>query len=85
MNALFVYFRVKLSPNVLPAQFLISGNGANHGQTRHLAPAILYEMEHIRSYLMDLSTLHQETGRSAEETCIQVCTNFLYFYFLNLY
>ncbi|XP_049823410.1 ATPase family AAA domain-containing protein 2 isoform X2 [Aethina tumida] len=64
--------KVKLSPNVLPAQFLITGNGANHGQTRHLAPAILYEMEHIRSYLMDLSTLHQETGRSAEETCIQI-------------
>ncbi|KAJ8925460.1 hypothetical protein NQ315_009294 [Exocentrus adspersus] len=64
--------KVKLSPNVRPAQLLITADGPEHGHTRHLAPAILYRMEHIHSYLLDLLMLFRETGRSPEEACIQV-------------
>ncbi|CAH1164178.1 unnamed protein product [Phaedon cochleariae] len=64
--------KVKLSPNVRPAQLIITGNGSGHGQTSHLGPAILFKMEHIHAYLLDLCMLYQETGRSAEEACIQV-------------
>ncbi|XP_023313118.1 ATPase family AAA domain-containing protein 2 isoform X1 [Anoplophora glabripennis] len=64
--------KVKLSPNVRPAQLLITGDGPEHGQTLHLAPAILFRMEHIHSYLLDLPMLFRETGRSPEEACIQV-------------
>ncbi|KAG5890643.1 hypothetical protein JTB14_034932 [Gonioctena quinquepunctata] len=64
--------KVKLSPNVRPAQLLITGDGSEHGQASHLAPAILFKMEHIHAYLLDLAALYQETGRSAEEACIQV-------------
>lgn len=63
---------MKLSPNVRPAQLLITGDGPEHGQTLHLAPAILFRMEHIHSYLLDLPMLFRETGRSPEEACIQV-------------
>ncbi|CAH0551689.1 unnamed protein product [Brassicogethes aeneus] len=64
--------KVKISPNVRPAQLLITGNGSEHGQTCYLAPALIYQMEHIHTYLLDLATLYQETGRSAEEACIQI-------------
>ncbi|RZB40407.1 Bromodomain and/or AAA domain containing protein, partial [Asbolus verrucosus] len=63
---------VKLSPNIRPAQLLLLGESPDCGQTLHLAPAILYKMEHIHAYILDLATLFKETGRSAEETCIQV-------------
>ncbi|XP_074037213.1 ATPase family AAA domain-containing protein 2 isoform X2 [Leptinotarsa decemlineata] len=64
--------KVKLSPNLRPAQLLITGDGPEHGQTSHLAPAILFKMEHIHAYLLDLAALYQESGRSAEEACILV-------------
>ncbi|XP_064211854.1 ATPase family AAA domain-containing protein 2 isoform X3 [Tribolium castaneum] len=64
--------KVKLSPNLRPAQLLLLGETPDCGQTSHLAPAILYKMEHIHAYILDLATLYRETGRSAEETCIQV-------------
>ncbi|XP_044264400.1 ATPase family AAA domain-containing protein 2-like isoform X2 [Tribolium madens] len=64
--------KVKLSPNLRPAQLLLLGETPDCGQTSHLAPAILYKMEHIHAYILDLATLYKETGRSAEETCIQV-------------
>jgi hypothetical protein len=64
--------RVKLSANIRPAQLLLLGDGPDCGQTLHLAPAILYKMEHIHAYMLDLATLFKETGRSPEETCIQV-------------
>lgn len=51
---------------------ILTGDGAEHGQTSHLAPAILFQMEHIHSYLLDVATLYRETGRSPEEACIQV-------------
>jgi SpoVK/Ycf46/Vps4 family AAA+-type ATPase len=61
-----------LSANIRPAQLLLLGDGPDCGQTLHLAPAILYKMEHIHAYMLDLATLFKETGRSPEETCIQV-------------
>lgn len=33
-------------------------------------------MEHIHAYLLDITVLYQESGRSAEEACIQVRLNF---------
>ncbi|XP_063905378.1 ATPase family AAA domain-containing protein 2-like [Zophobas morio] len=64
--------KVKLSPNMRPAQLLLLGESPDCGQTLHLAPAVLYKMEHIHSYMLDLATLYKETGRSAEEALIQV-------------
>ncbi|XP_057664166.1 ATPase family AAA domain-containing protein 2-like isoform X2 [Diorhabda carinulata] len=64
--------KVKLSPNMRPAQLLITGNGSDHGQTTHVAPDILYKMEHIHAYILNLVMLYQDTGRSTEEACIKV-------------
>ncbi|XP_022910734.1 ATPase family AAA domain-containing protein 2-like isoform X2 [Onthophagus taurus] len=64
--------KVKLAAGFRPAQFIIVGDSADHGQTNHLAPAILHSMEHINVHVLDITTLYQETGRSAEEACIQV-------------
>ncbi|CAG9853574.1 unnamed protein product [Phyllotreta striolata] len=64
--------KVKLSPNIRPAQFLITGDGPGHGQTSHVAPAILNKMEHIHAYMLNLVMLYQDTNRSTEEACIQV-------------
>ncbi|XP_050294665.1 ATPase family AAA domain-containing protein 2-like isoform X2 [Anthonomus grandis grandis] len=66
--------KVKLSGNIRPAQFLLTGNGAHHGQANHIAPALLFKMEHIHSYVLDLATTFKEPGRTAEEACIQVFT-----------
>lgn len=64
--------RVKLSPNIKPAQLLIVGDNFEYGQTLHLAPAILDKMEHIHTYSLDLSVLFKDSGRTQEEACIQV-------------
>ncbi|KAF5307164.1 hypothetical protein FQR65_LT00680 [Abscondita terminalis] len=67
-----VLARVKLAAGFRPAQLLLLGDGPEHGQTLHLAPAILHHMEHIHAYILDLAMLHRETARSPEESCIQV-------------
>lgn len=64
--------KVKLSAAVRPAQMLLLGDGPRHGQTIHLAPAILHEMEHVHAYILDLAMLYRETSRSPEEACLQV-------------
>lgn len=64
--------KVKLSPNMRPAHLLITGNGSDHGQTTHVAPDILYKMEHIPAYILNLVLLYQDTSRSTEEACIKV-------------
>lgn len=69
-----IVFRVKLSAAVRPAQMLLLGDGPRHGQTIHLAPAILHEMEHVHAYILDLAMLYRETSRSPEEACLQVST-----------
>lgn len=71
---MFVKFccRVKLSAAVKPAQLLLVGDGPEHGQTLHLAPALLYHMEHIHAYVLDLTTLYRESGIGPEEACTQV-------------
>lgn len=63
--------KVKVSASVRPAQMLLLGNGYTHGQS-YLAGAIMHTMEHIHSHILDLSSLHKEFGRSAEEACVQV-------------
>lgn len=63
---------MKLAAGVRPAQLLLVGDGPEHGQTLHLAPAVLYQMEHIHSYILDLATLFRESGISPEEACVQV-------------
>lgn len=52
------------------------GNGGDHGQTQHLGPAIIYRMEHIQCYTLDLATLYRESTRSPEEVTIQVSVLF---------
>ncbi|CAG9766232.1 unnamed protein product [Ceutorhynchus assimilis] len=66
--------KVKLSASLYPPQFLLTGNGSEHGQSNHIAPALLFRMEHIHPYLLDLATLFREPGRTPEEVCFQVCT-----------
>lgn len=64
--------KVKLSSGIRPAQLLLMGDGPDHGQTTHLAPALLYQMEHIHSFVLDLGTLYRESGITPEEACTQV-------------
>ncbi|KAL3287427.1 hypothetical protein HHI36_001898 [Cryptolaemus montrouzieri] len=66
--------RVKLSANIRPAQILLVGEGSGHGQTEHLAPAIIYRMEHIQCYTLNLATLYKESNRSSEEVTLQLFT-----------
>lgn len=63
---------MKLSAAVRPAQLLLAGEGPENGQTSHLAPAILFAMEHVHAYMLDLTTLYRNSSSSAEESCIQV-------------
>ncbi|KAL1514100.1 hypothetical protein ABEB36_003418 [Hypothenemus hampei] len=66
--------KIKLSSSLRPAQLLLTGHGPDHGQSNHVAPALLFRMEHIHSYLLDLASLYREPGRTPEETCIQIFT-----------
>lgn len=40
--------------------------------TRHLGPALLHTLEHLPCHVLDVTTLFEETGRTAEEALIQV-------------
>uniref|UniRef100_A0AAR5NYI6 Bromo domain-containing protein n=1 Tax=Dendroctonus ponderosae TaxID=77166 RepID=A0AAR5NYI6_DENPD len=64
--------KVKLSASLRPAQLLLAGDGAQHGQSNHIGPDLLFRMEHIHPYLLDLATLYREPGRLPEEACIQI-------------
>lgn len=54
---------------------LVAADGTEYGNCTYLAPALLHQMEHIHSYVLDLAALHRECGRTPEEACIQVCNN----------
>ena len=58
------------------ARFLITGK-EGMGQSTHLAPAILYSMEHLKVYVLDLPSLFGVSARVPEEACAQVRTIFL--------
>ncbi|KAK9880503.1 hypothetical protein WA026_011742 [Henosepilachna vigintioctopunctata] len=64
--------RIKVSANIAPSHILLVGEGNEHGQTSYLGPAIMYKMEHIHSYVLDLSTLFRESNRSPEEATLQI-------------
>ncbi|GJQ79234.1 hypothetical protein Trydic_g5478 [Trypoxylus dichotomus] len=64
--------KVRLSSSIKPAQLLLVGDSSDHGQTTHLAPAILYDMEHIHAHILDLTTLYSNSSVSPEEACVQV-------------
>lgn len=64
--------KVKLSPNVRPAQILLWGYGEEHGQSSHIAPALIHKMEHIHCCNLDFKTLYKEPGGSAEEATLKV-------------
>ncbi|KAG8234841.1 hypothetical protein J437_LFUL014690, partial [Ladona fulva] len=55
----------------LSSRFLIVGD-TSQGHTTHLAPALLHSFDHIRVHTLDICTLYEESGRSAEEAVIQV-------------
>lgn len=63
---------VKVSNSMQTAQLLLTGDSHAQGQSIYLAPAILYYMEHVNTYTLDLSTLYKESARSAEEACVEV-------------
>lgn len=73
---------MKLSAGIRPAQLLVYGDSPDHGQTTHLAPAILYDMEHIHSHVLDLAKLYSDSVRSPEEACVQVWKHNILFVFL---
>lgn len=63
---------VKVSNSMQTAQLLLTGDSHAQGQSIYLAPALLYHMEHVNMYTLDLATLYKETARSAEEACVEV-------------
>ncbi len=54
------------------ARFLITGQ-EGMGQSTHFAPAVLYSMEHLKVYVLDLPSLFGVSARVPEEACSQVC------------
>ncbi|XP_076622694.1 ATPase family AAA domain-containing protein 2B isoform X2 [Colletes latitarsis] len=64
--------KVKISTGIHRPRLLISGGNLSEGQGPHLAQALLYHMEHLPVQTLDVSTLFAESGRSPEETCVQV-------------
>lgn len=65
-------FRIKITKGIHRPRLLISGGNLSEGQGPHLAQALLYHMEHLPVQTLDVSTLFAESGRSPEETCVQV-------------
>ncbi|XP_026279317.1 ATPase family AAA domain-containing protein 2 [Frankliniella occidentalis] len=53
-------------------RLLIVGENAGQAQTTHLAPALLYHMEHIPVFTLDMGTMYEVSARSPEETVSQV-------------
>ncbi|KAK7872821.1 hypothetical protein R5R35_006699 [Gryllus longicercus] len=51
---------------------LLVGENSLQGQTTHLGPALLHKMEHIPVHTLDFGTLYEVSGRSPEETCVQI-------------
>ncbi|CAL7944328.1 unnamed protein product [Xylocopa violacea] len=64
--------KVKITKGMHRPRLLISGGNLSEGQGPHLAQALLYHMEHLPVQTLDVSTLFAESGRSPEETCVQV-------------
>ncbi|XP_015438731.1 PREDICTED: ATPase family AAA domain-containing protein 2-like [Dufourea novaeangliae] len=64
--------KVKITKGIHRPRLLISGGNLSEGQGPHLAQALLYYMEHLPVQTLDVSTLFAESGRSPEETCVQV-------------
>ncbi|KAK1116948.1 hypothetical protein K0M31_017101 [Melipona bicolor] len=50
-------------------RILLYGDDDSH--TRHLGPALLHTLEHLPCHVLDVTTLFEETGRTAEEALIQ--------------
>lgn len=67
-----ITFSIKICNNIQVPRLLLTGETHAHGQSIYLAPAVLYHMEHVNLYTLDLSTLYKESARSAEEACVQV-------------
>ncbi|XP_046418584.1 ATPase family AAA domain-containing protein 2-like isoform X1 [Neodiprion fabricii] len=64
--------KIKIVRGIHRPRLLIAGGYKAKGQGPHLAPAILYRMEHLPVHTLDVSTLFAETARSPEEACVQV-------------
>ncbi|XP_076387362.1 ATPase family AAA domain-containing protein 2 isoform X4 [Megachile rotundata] len=64
--------KVKATKGIHRPRLLISGGNLSEGQGPHLAQALLYHMEHLPVQTLDVSILFAESGRSPEETCVQV-------------
>ncbi|XP_015588936.1 ATPase family AAA domain-containing protein 2 isoform X2 [Cephus cinctus] len=64
--------KIKIAKGIHRPRLLVSGGNMAQGQGPHLAPALLYRMEHLPVQTLDVSTLFAESARSPEETCVQV-------------
>ena len=62
----------QMRPLAHRARYLMTGQ-EGMGQSTHLAPAILYSMEHLKVYVLDLPSLFGVSARVPEEACSQVC------------
>ncbi|XP_048505295.1 ATPase family AAA domain-containing protein 2-like isoform X2 [Athalia rosae] len=64
--------KIKIVKGIHRPRLLVSGGHNSQGQGLHLAPAVLYKMEHLPVHTLDVSTLFAESARSPEEACVQV-------------
>ncbi|GFS14982.1 ATPase family AAA domain-containing protein 2-like, partial [Elysia marginata] len=53
-----------------PRLMLVGSEG--QGQTAHLAPAIIHQMENLPCHVLDLPTLYAVTAKTPEESCANV-------------
>ncbi|GFR98220.1 ATPase family AAA domain-containing protein 2 [Elysia marginata] len=53
-----------------PRLMLVGSEG--QGQTTHLAPAIIHQMENLPCHVLDLPTLYAVTAKTPEESCANV-------------
>lgn len=64
--------KVSVQGGMQTAQLLLTGDTHAQGQSTYLAPALLFHMEHVNTFTLDLATLYKESGRTAEEACVEI-------------
>ena len=69
----FINFAQQASrkPTTLRPRILLAGD-KGQGQSTHLAPALLHQLERLPVHTLDLPVLHGNSAKSTEEACAQV-------------
>ena len=58
-------------PTTLRPRILLAGE-KGQGQSTHLAPALLHQLERLPVHTLDLPVLHGNSAKTTEESCAQV-------------